>query len=304
MNNVASRVLHDALANSLGRILDISREQLRVSLWSGAPPFWGPCWALPGPCRWVPACRRTAVVQPASHNPLLPYPSSICRRPLTFCAAWRTGLTLEDVGIRRDAFEQLQLPVALVSGRVGRVAAQVPWATLRTLRSPVVVELADVRLRFALRRDEEMEEGPGGERAWAAKQAELAAAELAELAAAAGGGDAAAAAAAAGRQGGVLDSLLRHVLSVLLNRLQLTVRRLHIEFEVCGGVGEGGEEGRGRGERRAGGASSRCPASRRTAWLQSQAAGTRGPPHVHPLRRVRLPPRQPQGPWSLSAVLC
>lgn len=27
--------LHEALANSLGRILDISREQLRISLWSG-----------------------------------------------------------------------------------------------------------------------------------------------------------------------------------------------------------------------------------------------------------------------------
>lgn len=37
MQTFAARVLHDTLANSLGRILDISREQLRVSLWSGAP---------------------------------------------------------------------------------------------------------------------------------------------------------------------------------------------------------------------------------------------------------------------------
>ncbi len=27
--------LHETLANSLGRILDISKEQLRISLWSG-----------------------------------------------------------------------------------------------------------------------------------------------------------------------------------------------------------------------------------------------------------------------------
>jgi hypothetical protein len=170
--------LHETLANSLGRILDISKEQLRISLWS----------------------------------------------------AWRTGLTLENVLLRLDAFEHLQLPVELLHGSIGRIQAQVPW---RALRSPVVVELADVHLRVALRRDTEFEEGPAGERAWLAKQAELAAAELAALAAASAGdaGSTAAAAAAAGRQGGVLWSFMQHVVTMLVNRLQLTIRNVTVEFE-------------------------------------------------------------------------
>ena len=108
---------------------------------------------------------------------------------------------------------------------------QVPW---RALRSPVVVELADVHLRVALRRDADFEEGPAGERAWLAKQAELAAAELAALAAASAGdaSAAAAAAAAAGRQGGVLWSFMQHVVTMLVNRLQLTVSNVTVEFEV------------------------------------------------------------------------
>lgn len=110
---------------------------------------------------------------------------------------------------------------------------QVPW---RALRSPVVVELSDVHLRVALRRDADLEEGPAGERSWAAKQAELAAAELAALAAASAGGGAggadAAAGAGAGVKGGVLWGFMQHVLSMLVNRLQLTVRSVHIEFEV------------------------------------------------------------------------
>lgn len=50
-------------------------------------------------------------------------------RPLTLCscphpAAWRTGLTLENVLLRLDAFEHLQLPVELLHGSIGRIQAQ------------------------------------------------------------------------------------------------------------------------------------------------------------------------------------
>jgi hypothetical protein len=128
------------------------------------------------------------------------------------------------VALRLDALDHLQLPFALRSGRIGRIQAQVPW---RALRSPVVVDLADVHLYVALRRDEELEEGPAGERAWLAKLAELAAAELAALAAAGASGSE-----AAGRQGGVLWSFMQHVVTMLVNRLQLTVSNVHIEFEV------------------------------------------------------------------------
>jgi len=150
-------------------------------------------------------------------------------------AAWQAGLTLDNVNLRADAFEHLQLPVRLLHGSVGRVEAQVPW---QALRSPVVIELSDVQLRVALRTTDDLEGLPAGDRAWAAKQAQLAAAELQALA---GGGPAPAPDAAASR--GVLWSLLQHLFTTLLNRLQLTVRNVHISFEVGGGaVGAGGSE--------------------------------------------------------------
>ena len=129
--------------------------------------------------------------------------------------------------------------------------AQVPWHALRI--APVVVELSDVHIRLALLGEADLEPGPAGERAWAAKQAALAVAELAALA---GGSDAAAAAAAAaggvgagGGRGeeasrekrGMLWSFLQHLVAMFVNKLQLRVRSVHVSLEV--GDGNGGRGG-------------------------------------------------------------
>ncbi len=39
-------------------------------------------------------------------------------------AAWRTGFSLENVSLRADAFDYLQLPFKLLSGRAGRIQVQ------------------------------------------------------------------------------------------------------------------------------------------------------------------------------------
>eukprot|EP00887_Chlorella_sp_A99_P007395 scaffold2.g7395.t1 len=141
-------------------------------------------------------------------------------------SAWRTGLSLKNVELRTEAFEYLQLPFRLVHGTVGSVQAQVPW---QALRSPVVIDLADVHLQVCLRDEHDLHEGPAGERAWAAKQAELAAAELQALA---GGGGGAAAPAAGAQEGrGILWSFVQHLINLLVNRLQLTVRNVHVAFQ-------------------------------------------------------------------------
>lgn len=112
-----------------------------------------------------------------------------------------------------------------------------PW---RALRSPVLVELEEVHLCVVLRREEELTEGPAAERAWLAKQAELAAAELAALAAASGADSASAGGSSGvGRAGGVLVSFVQHVLAMLVNRLQLSVSNVHVEFEVGAARGLG-----------------------------------------------------------------
>ncbi len=55
-----------------------------------------------------------------------------------------------------------------------------PWRALRS--RPVIVEMADVRLTASPREEAAWEEGPARRRALAAKQAQLAAAELERLA--------------------------------------------------------------------------------------------------------------------------
>jgi hypothetical protein len=109
-----------------------------------------------------------------------------------------------------------------------------------------VVELSDVVLCVAPREESDWEEGPALRRAQAAKQAQLAAAELAKLGsrvAATGsssggtGGKAvqqaaAAATAAAGSGTSWGWMIADYVLSFLLNRLQFSVKNVHVYFQV------------------------------------------------------------------------
>ncbi len=134
------------------------------------------------------------------------------------------------MGLRTEAFEYLQLPFKLTHGVIGRLQVQVPW---QALRSPVTVELADVELRVTLRDEAELEEHAARARAWAAKQAALAAAGLAEGAVAASAPVEAKAQEGGGSSSkGVTWSFLQHIVALFVKRLQLSVRNVHICFEV------------------------------------------------------------------------
>lgn len=118
---------------------------------------------------------------------------------------------------------------------------QIPWGRWRG--GPLVVELSDVVLCVAPREESDWEEGPALRRAQAAKQAQLAAAELAKLGSrvaatgsSSGGGakPGATAPAAAGAGGGTSWGwvIADYVLSFLLNRLQFAVKNIHVYFQV------------------------------------------------------------------------
>lgn len=127
---------------------------------------------------------------------------------------------------------------------------QVPWHALRS--APVVIELSDVHLCLGLLDESDLAAGPAAERAWAAKQAELAVAELEAAAAASGGvpgmaGPGGSNPAASGDGGkaegskGMLWSFLQHMVTMLVNKLQLRVRNVHISLQVgSGGVATSG----------------------------------------------------------------
>ena len=88
-----------------------------------------------------------AAILPPSPPPLPPPPPRPCCQPLSAfhpTAAWRTGLTLENVLLRLDAFEHLQLPVELLHGSIGRIQAQVRWCRRRGVALPLMATLAPV----------------------------------------------------------------------------------------------------------------------------------------------------------------
>jgi hypothetical protein len=218
--------LSDLLAGYLGHFLDVKREQLRVSLWNGM-----------------------GLVL----SSLVWYQLLSALRPLTInglWTAWRTGFILENVQIKVEAFEYLQLPVEVSYGCIGRlevqvrvpqafcfthhhvtylpflttVSMQIPWRALRAL--PVVIELADVELRVAERPETDWEEEAAGKRLQASKEAILASRELERLSK------------PVLQQGAEVKSspsswsFFSHLGGLILNGLQLAVRNVHIVFEV------------------------------------------------------------------------
>lgn len=118
-----------------------------------------------------------------------------------------------------------------------------------------MVELSDVSLCVTPREDSDWEEGPALRRAQAAKQAQLAAAELAKLGsrvAATGSSNGSkagqqAATTAGGGGTGWAWLIADYVLSFLLNRLKVAVKNTHVYFQVRGPGGEGWAGG-GRAE--------------------------------------------------------
>eukprot|EP00798_Chlamydomonas_sp_ICE-L_P001433 gene1433-32806_t len=153
---------------------------------------------------------------------------------------WGGQGVLENVKLRPEAFEYLQLPFSVSEGCIGKLRLQIPWG--RWVTGNLIIELSDVTLCTTSREDDEWEEGPALERDQAAKQAELAAAELAKLSrrmaqhkAAKGRRGSLDTAYGAGGQSGSIWSPFRYMVqqltSFLLNRLLLTVSNVHVMFK-------------------------------------------------------------------------
>jgi Vacuolar sorting-associated protein 13, N-terminal/N-terminal region of Chorein or VPS13 len=145
-------------------------------------------------------------------------------RPPLFSVAWRTGLTMQNVAFRPGAFDHMQLPFKLSHGQIGTLQIHVPW---RALKSPVVIDLTNVELTLSLLTPEDLSPDASSERAWAVKQAHLAAQELQELAAGVSSGSDGKTPPEA-KQGGMLWSLVQHAVTMLLRRLHLSVSNVHI----------------------------------------------------------------------------
>jgi len=131
---------------------------------------------------------------------------------------------MQNVAFRPDTLDHMQLPFKLVHGQIGTLQIHVPW---RALKSPVVIDLADIELTLSLLTPEDLSYTASSERAWAVKQAHLAAQELQELAAGASS-ESDGKPPSEAKQGGMLWPLVQHAVTMLLRRLHLSVKNVHI----------------------------------------------------------------------------
>lgn len=153
-------------------------------------------------------------------------PKDLAKRTEIFCplikptdsyAAWQTGITLENVALRQDAFDHFNLPFRLRHGRIGRLTAQIPW---KSLSSPLLVELEDVELWVEVVDDrEDVPLETVMQRLWKRKKTLIASEELEDLAKETGSQT---------KGGSFFFSFLRRAAAVFLKRLQFTVRSVHV----------------------------------------------------------------------------
>ncbi|TVY40931.1 Vacuolar protein sorting-associated protein [Lachnellula occidentalis] len=89
---------------------------------------------------------------------------------------WGGDVTLKDLELRREALDQLKLPINVVEGHLGQLTLKIPWSNLRG--QPVQVEIEDVFLLAAPKEDAEYDEEEEERRRQAVKIEKLDSAEM------------------------------------------------------------------------------------------------------------------------------
>ncbi|EFH50478.1 hypothetical protein ARALYDRAFT_910516 [Arabidopsis lyrata subsp. lyrata] len=144
---------------------------------------------------------------------------------------WNGEVLLENVELILEAFEYLQLPIALKQGRVGKLSIKIPWKKLG--RDPIIIMLEDVFICASQRNDQEWSSDVVEKREFAGKQAKLAAAELAKLSrrvdSPAGKSFFSFIAAKVNRSGEIFDDLPQYSISAELTDVVMTLNEFQLQ---------------------------------------------------------------------------
>ncbi|KAG9239707.1 putative vacuolar protein sorting-associated protein 13 [Amylocarpus encephaloides] len=89
---------------------------------------------------------------------------------------WSGDVKLRDLELRREALDQLKLPINVVEGHLGQLTLKIPWSNLRG--QPVQIEIEDVFLLAAPKEDAEYDEEEEERRRQAVKIEKLDSAEM------------------------------------------------------------------------------------------------------------------------------
>ncbi|KAF4635598.1 hypothetical protein G7Y89_g2500 [Cudoniella acicularis] len=133
---------------------------------------------------------------------------------------WSGDVKLRDLELRREALDQLKLPINVVEGHLGQLTLKIPWSNLRG--APVQVDIEDVYLLAAPKEDAEYDEEEEERRRQAVKIEKLDSAELLKDR----------------NQEGMSQeeqqknqSFTESLVTKIVDNLQVTIKNIHVRYE-------------------------------------------------------------------------
>ena len=133
---------------------------------------------------------------------------------------WNGDVKLHNLELRREALDQLHLPVNVVEGHLGQLTMSIPWTNLRG--KPVRVSIEDVFLLAAPKEDAEYDEEEEAKRANDVKLEKLENAELLKSRNTEGMSQ---------EEQQKNQSFTESVTTAIVDNLQISVKNIHIRYE-------------------------------------------------------------------------
>ena len=133
---------------------------------------------------------------------------------------WSGDVALRDLELRREALDQLRLPINVVEGHVGLLTLSIPWSNLKG--KPVKVFIEDVYLLAAPKEDAAYDEEEEAKRQQALKMERLESAELLKEGSGAG---------LSKEEQQKNQSFTDSLVTKIVNNLQISVKRIHVRYE-------------------------------------------------------------------------
>jgi len=133
---------------------------------------------------------------------------------------WSGDVKLRDLELRREALDQLKLPINVVEGHLGQLTLRIPWSNLRG--QPVQVYIEDVFLLAAPKEDAEWDEEEEERRRQALKIEKLDSAEMLKDRSQEGMSQ---------EEQQKNQSFTDSLVTKIVDNLQITVKNIHLRYE-------------------------------------------------------------------------
>jgi vacuolar protein sorting-associated protein 13A/C len=133
---------------------------------------------------------------------------------------WSGDVKLKNLELRREALDQLHLPLNVVEGHLGQLTLQIPWSNLRG--KPVKVHIEDVFLLAAPREDADYDAEEEERRSHAVKMEKLDSAELLKERNTEGMSQ---------EEQNKNQTFTASLVTAIVDNVQVTIKNIHIRYE-------------------------------------------------------------------------